>query len=54
MTSDTALKAVKDLGFKVSFVGGSVNAKRTNNKWLIPRYPIHSNITMDRFKSMVD
>ena len=54
MTSDTALKAVKDLGFKLSFVGGSVNAKRTNNKWLIPRYPIHSNITMDRFKSMVD
>ena len=54
MTSDTSLKVIKDLGFKMSFVGGNVKAKRTNNKWLIPRYPIMSDITMEQFKSKVN
>ena len=54
MTSETSLRAVKNSGFKVAFVGGSVKAKRTNNKWLIPRYPIHSDITMNQFINMVN
>ena len=54
MYSDTSLKAVKDSGFKMSFVGGNVQAKRTNNKFLIPRYPIHNTITLDKFKNIVN
>ena len=54
MTSETSIKAVKDAGFKLSFIGGSVPSKRTNNKWLIPRYPIMSYITLDQFINMVN
>lgn len=54
MTSDSSLRAVKDSGFKMSFVGGNVKAKRTNNKFLIPRYPIMKDITMDQFKNKVN
>ncbi len=53
MTSDTAIQAIKDTGFKVAFVGGMRKANRNNNKYLIPRYPIHSDITMQEFISMV-
>ena len=52
--SDVSLRAVKDSGFKLAFVGGNVKAKRTNNKWLIPRYPINNDITMEQFKSDID
>ncbi len=52
--SDTSLQAVKDAGFKLSFVGGNRKAKRSDNKYLVPRYPIHSNITMDRFINIVN
>lgn len=52
--SDSSIKAVQDAGFKIAFVGGSRKAKRSNNKYLIPRYPIHANITMDNFKNMVN
>lgn len=51
--SNVAIEAVKEAGFKIAFVGGSVKARRSNNKYLIPRYPIHSNITMDQFIKMV-
>lgn len=54
MTSDTSLKAVKDSGFKLAFVGGNVKAKRTNDKWLIPRYPILSDITLNQFINKVN
>lgn len=51
---DEAINAVRDLGFKVAFAGGNRDATRGDNKYLIPRYPIHSNITMDRFKSILN
>ncbi len=49
-----AIQAIKDLGFKVAFAGGNRDATRNSNKYLVPRYPIHSNITMDRFKEIVN
>ena len=52
--SDTAIQAIKDLGFKLAFVGGSRKATRNSNKYLIPRYPIVSSITMEDFKQMVN
>lgn len=54
MTSPTSIQLVKDLGFKLAFVGGNVDSKRTNDKWLIPRYPILDTITMDQFINMVN
>lgn len=52
--SETSLKAVKDSGFKLAFIGGNVKAKRTNDKWLIPRYPILSDITLNQFINKVN
>jgi len=54
MYSDTSLRVIKDAGFKLAFVGGNVNARRTNNKWLLPRYPIGSNITLNQFANIVN
>ena len=54
MTSETSLRAVKDAGFKIAFVGGNTKARRTNNKWLIPRYPIQSDITLNQFINIVN
>ncbi len=54
MSSDTSIRAVKDAGFRIAFGGGNVKAKRTNNKWLIPRYPIQSSITLNQFINIVN
>ena len=51
--SDTAISAVKEAGFKIAFAGGNVKAKRSNDKYKIPRYPIQSSITMDEFIKIV-
>ena len=53
MYSNTSLQAVKDIGFKLSFVGGMRKSSRKDNKYLIPRYPIHSDISLDQFISYV-
>ena len=50
---DEAIKALKDSGFKIAFGGGSVNATRKSNKYVIPRYPIHDSTSLDRFIKMV-
>ena len=52
--SDTAIQAVKDVGFKIAFAGGSRKATRKSNKYIIPRYPIHSGVTLDQIKAMVN
>ena len=52
--SDTSLQALKELDFKLAFVGGLKKATRENNKLLIPRYPILSDITMQQFINMVN
>ena len=46
---DESIQAIKDLGIKVAFVGGNRKAKRSDNKYLIPRYPIISDITLQDF-----
>lgn len=50
---DEAIQAIKDLGFKVAFAGGNRNATRDSNKYIVPRYPILSDITLNRFKEIV-
>lgn len=51
--NETSLRAVKDVGFKVAFVGGYRKASRNDDKFKIPRYPIHDSISMSEFKNMI-
>ena len=48
-----SIQAVQDLGFRVSFVGGSTKSRRSNNHYLIPRYPVMDDITLNEFIRMV-
>ena len=48
-----SLQAIKELGFSYSFIGGSRKTGRSDNHYLIPRYPIMSDVTMGDFISMV-
>ena len=51
--SASSLETVKEAGFKLAFVGGSRKAKRSDNKYLVPRYPIHKSHSMEQFINMV-
>lgn len=51
--SDKALEVIKDTGFKLAFVGGNRNAKRSDNKYLIPRYPIQKSNSITEFINIV-
>ena len=51
--NDTAVEAIKELGFRVAFIGGNRKAKQTDNKFLIPRYPIYDSTTIEQFISKV-
>ena len=48
-----AIQAIKDLGFKLAFAGGNRKATRSSNKFLIPRYPIYKDTTLNQFINMV-
>jgi len=52
--SNEAIRAVKDVGFKVAFIGGNRKVSRNDDKYKIPRYPIHDSTTMEQFKNMVN
>lgn len=51
--SDLSIEAVKEAGFKMSFIGGNRKATRNSDKYKIPRYPIHKTTTMQQFIQMV-
>lgn len=53
-SSSEAIRAVRDVGFKVAFVGGNRKASRKDDKYRIPRYPIHDSTTLQQFKNMVN
>lgn len=48
------IEALKELDFSLAFVGGNRKAKPTDNKYLIPRYPIYKNTSIDTLKSYVN
>ena len=52
-SSDESIRAVKDAGFKVAFIGGNRKATRSDNKYKIPRYVIYGGTTLEQFKKMV-
>lgn len=49
----SSIEAIKESGFEVAFVGGYYNSTRKSNRYLIPRYPIYSNISMNEFINIV-
>ena len=49
-----SLQALKELGFRVAFVGGNVKATRSQNNLLITRYPILNDISLQEFISIVE
>lgn len=51
--SDASVETVKEAGFKLAFIGGNRKAKRTDNKYLIPRYPIYKGTSLQQFINMV-
>lgn len=53
VTNEKAISAVKNLGFKMAFVGGSSYATRSSDKYKIPRFPIQSSITLEQFINIV-
>ena len=52
--SNEAIRAVKDSGFQVAFIGGNRKASRNDDKYKIPRYPIQDSTTLEQFKKMVN
>ena len=53
-STNTSVKAVQDVGFKVAFVGGGRKASKNGNKYQIPRYVIYKNTSLEQFKYMVN
>ena len=51
--NESTMNAIKEAGFKLAFVGGNYKASRSSNKYLIPRFHIYDNITMDEFISYI-
>lgn len=52
--SDTAIKAIKDVGFKLAFESGNVKATRNSDKYRVPRYSILSDTSLEDFKRKVN
>lgn len=51
--SDLSVETVREAGFKLAFIGGNRKAKRTDNKYLVPRYPIYKGTSLQQFINMV-
>ncbi|MGN0973273.1 MAG: polysaccharide deacetylase family protein [Bacilli bacterium] len=49
---EKTIEVVKEM-FQVAFVGGNRKSKRTDNNYLIPRYVILNDITLDDFIEMI-
>lgn len=48
-----SLQVLDDLGFRVAFIGGNARATRSQKNHLVTRYPILSDITLQRFINIV-
>ena len=51
--NDTTMDVLKEIGFKLAFVGGDVKASRSNDKYKVPRYHIYRDTSLDSFIDMV-
>lgn len=53
-STNESIRAVKDSGFQVAFVGGNRKASRNDDKYRIPRYPIQDYTSLEEFKRFVN
>ena len=51
--NDTTLEVLKELDFKLAFVGGDYKASRNDNIYQIPRYHIYETTSLDEFINMI-
>lgn len=49
-----SFEALKEVGFEIAFIGGNIKATQNNNPYLIHRYVIYSNTTLNQFINMVN
>jgi len=47
------VEALKETGFKLGFIGGNRKARRSDNKYAVPRYIIYKNTSLNSFINMV-
>ena len=52
--NENAINALKDLGFKVAFIGGNRHASRGDDNYLIPRYVILDNMSLEKFIEILE
>ncbi len=53
-STESSVKAVKEAGFKIAFVGGFRKASRDDDKYRIPRYPIYDSTSLSKFIDYVN
>ncbi len=49
-----SIQSLQELGVKYAFAGGSRHAKRSDNHYIVPRYPIVGDVTKDQFANMIN
>ncbi len=49
-----SIEVVKEAGFKLAFVGGFRKANRSDDKFMVPRYPIYKSTSIEQFINMVN
>jgi len=52
--NNESIESIKEVGFKLAFVGGNTKATRNSNKYKIPRYPIYNSTTLNQFINYIN
>jgi len=48
-----SIKAVKEVGFEIAFIGGYRKAKQSDDKYKIPRFPIQKSLSLNGFIDLI-
>ena len=51
--NDYAIEQVKKAGFKLAFIGGNKMVTKDTNPYLIPRYVIYKNTSLNYLKNLL-
>ncbi len=51
--NNSAIESVKEVGFKLAFIGENKKATRSVDKYKIPRYPIYNTTSLNQFINMI-
>ncbi len=51
--NDITMEALREVGFKLAFVGGDYKASRNDDKYKIPRYHVYRETSLDQFINMI-